>query len=129
VSRLLSVALTEQAVIERRKFVTRRLGWRFVRVGDHLTLVRKSMGRRRRDGTVEPLVRLGEVRVVSVRREPLNAITVEDVRAEGFGSWVDEFGAYATNRFVGFFCGHMNCDHDTEITRIEWEYLSDGGGL
>lgn len=43
-SRLMSVALTERAVIERRKTVTRRLGWVFLKPGDRLTLCRKVMG-------------------------------------------------------------------------------------
>jgi hypothetical protein len=120
VSRLLSVALTEQAVVERRKTVTRRLGWRFVRPGDHLTLVRKSMGRRRKDGTVEPLVRLAEVRVVEVRRERLNAITAEDVEAEGFPFSTPEL-------FVEFFCRSMKTVPRVPVTVIRWEYLSDGG--
>jgi len=41
--RLMSVALTEQAVRERRKTVTRRLGWQFLKPGDRLTLCRKVM--------------------------------------------------------------------------------------
>lgn len=43
VSRLMSVAFTEQAVIERRKTVTRRKGWRFLKAGDRLTLCRESI--------------------------------------------------------------------------------------
>lgn len=35
-SRLMSVALTEKAVRERRKTVTRRLGWKFLKPGDRL---------------------------------------------------------------------------------------------
>ena len=30
----MSVSMTEQAVIERRKTVTRRKGWRFLKAGD-----------------------------------------------------------------------------------------------
>lgn len=65
--RLMSVAYTEDAVRERRKTVTRRKGWLMLKPGDRLTLVRKSMGRKKG----EPLVRVAEVEVVSVRREPL----------------------------------------------------------
>ena len=50
--RLMSVSLTEQAVVERRKTVTRRLGWwedrngrRLLKPGDRLTLCRKVRGR------------------------------------------------------------------------------------
>lgn len=111
-SRLMSVALTEQAVVERRKTVTRRLGWRFLKVGDRLTLCRKVMGRKRG----EPLVRLAEVEVVDVRREPLYAIFDDDVEREGFP------GKPAT-WFQDFFCDAMRCEQDAEVTRIEWRYL------
>jgi hypothetical protein len=120
-ARLMSVALTEDAVRERRKTVTRRLGWRFLKPGDRLTLVRKAMGRKRRDGTVEPLVRIADVEVVSVRREVLYVIQIDarEVEREGFpgqtGRW-----------FVDFFCKHMRCHPTTEVTRIEWRYLDEG---
>ncbi len=118
-SRLMSVALTEAAVAARQKTVTRRLGWwqdkhgrRLLQPGDRLTLCRKVMGRK----AGEPLVRLAEVEVVSVRREPLINITADDVVAEGF--------AGATCRmFVDFFTASMRCTPDTEVTRIEWRYL------
>ena len=35
-SRLMSVSLTEQAVVERRKTVTRRKGWTFLKPGDEI---------------------------------------------------------------------------------------------
>ena len=66
-NRLMSCAMTTQAVIERRKNVTRRKGWTFLKPGDRLTLCEKVMGRKKG----EPLVRLAEVEVVDVRREPL----------------------------------------------------------
>jgi hypothetical protein len=110
----MSVALTEDAVRARRKTVTRRLGWRMLKPGDRLTLCRKVMGRR--DG--EPLVRICEVEVVDVRREQLWNITDEDVEREGFD--LDEWQA---SDFVEFFCAHMNCRPEAEVTRIEWRYL------
>jgi hypothetical protein len=112
--RLMSVALTEQAVRDRRKTVTRRVGWRMLKAGDRLTLCRKVMGRR----PGEPLVRICDVEVVDVRREPLWNITDEDVEREGFD--LDE---WVPSDFVEFFCEHMNCKPDTEVTRIEWRYL------
>ena len=116
--RLMSVTLTEQAVVERRKTVTRRLGWRFLKPGDRLTLCRKVQGRREKDGTVEPLVRLADVEVVSVRREPLDVIGQADVAREGFPDWDPV-------QFVLFFCAEMKCRHDVEVTRVEWRYLDD----
>lgn len=111
-SRLMSVALTEQAVRDQHKTVTRRLGWLALTPGTRLTLCRKVMGRRKG----EPLVRICDVEVISVRREPLDAITEQDVAAEGFAGQTPQ-------EFVGFFCEHMRCDPTTEVTRIEWRYL------
>lgn len=127
-ARLMSVSLTEQAVRERRKTVTRRLGWRFLKPGDQLLLVRKAMGRRRKDGTLEPLVCLAEVEVVSVRREPLWDITDDDIARECVDpALCDEVytdsGLPTPTSWVQWFCEQMGCRPDTEITRIEWRYL------
>jgi hypothetical protein len=111
--RLMSVSLTEAQVRDRTKTVTRRLGWLMLRPGDRLTLCQKVMGRKRG----EPLVRVAEVEVVSVCREPLEAITQDDVEAEGFRTWTPA-------EFVLFFCGtHKGCEPGTEVTRVEWRYL------
>jgi len=111
--RLMAVSLTEDQVRARAKTVTRRTGWRMLRVGDQLTLCRKVMGRRRG----EPLERIAMVEVVSVRREPLDAITASDVAAEGFPQWKPA-------EFITFFCRtHRGCGPGTEVTRIEWRYL------
>jgi hypothetical protein len=114
--RLMSVALTADAVVERRKTVTRRLGWRHAKRGMHLTLCRKVMGRKRRDGTVEPLVRLAEVEVVSVRRQQLCEIPLSDVAAEGFPEMTRA-------EFIEMFCREMHCSRYALVTRIEWRYL------
>jgi hypothetical protein len=109
----MSVSLTEPQVRARTKTVTRRAGWLMLRPGDRLTLCRKVMGRRKG----EPLERITDVEVMSVRREPLNAITVADVAAEGFPGW-------APDRFVEFFCGtHKGIRPDSDVTRIEWCYI------
>jgi hypothetical protein len=113
----MSVALTEQAVRERRKTVTRRLGWANLKPGEQLTLCRKVMGRRKADGTVEPLIRIAEVEVVSVRREPLSSIGPGETTLEGLPEMTG--GA-----FVEFFCKAMRCTPDTWVTRIEWRYLT-----
>lgn len=115
VSRLMSVALTEDEVRARTKTVTRRLGWVFLKAGDRLTLCRKVMGRK----PGEPLVRIAEVEVVDVRRERLDAVTDDDATREGFPH-------YTADDFVQFFCARMNCTPETWVTRIEWRYL-DGG--
>lgn len=112
-ARLMSVSLTEPQVRARSKTVTRRVGWLMLKPGDRLTLCRKVMGRRKG----EPLERITEVEVVSVSREPLHAITMPDVIAEGFPKMTP-------TEFVEFFCGsHKGCTPGTEVTRIRWRYL------
>lgn len=94
--RLMSVSLTEPAVRDRAKTVTRRKGWKFLKPGDVVTLCPKVMGRKE----TEPLDRICDVEIVDVRREPLRNITTEDVAAEGF--------PYSTRqKFIDFFCHHM----------------------
>ena len=128
--RLLSVAYTEQAVIERRKTVTRRKGWwldkhgkRLLHEGDRLTLCRKVMGRK----AGEPLVRIVEVEAASVRREPLSLLTqypeygLAEVALEGFpgmdpAAFVDEF-----------FVTAQGMSPDEDVTRIEYRYLDQKG--
>jgi hypothetical protein len=136
-SRLMAVSHTAGAVRLRRKTVTRRLGWRFLKVGDRLTLCRKVMGRK----PDEPLERLAEVEVISVRREPLAAITDDEVEREcvplvdAHGHerfdevWIPDGGRWsearpATWAWVSWFAFEMGCLPETEITRIEWRYLS-----
>lgn len=113
--RLMAVSLTEQQVRHRTKTVTRRVGWRMLRVGDRLTLCKKVMGRRRG----EPLDRITDVEVTCIRLERLDAITPDDITAEGFpGMTVGEF--------VAFFCSsHRGCTPETEITRIQWRYIGE----
>lgn len=129
-SRLMSVALTEDAVRARRKTVTRRLGWTTLKPGTRLTLCRKVMGRKRADGTVEPLVRIAEVEVISVRRERLWDITDDDVRAESvdaarFEEHYTDTGQPTPQAWVAWFCEQMDVQPDAMITRIEWRYLDD----
>lgn len=117
-ARLMAVSLTESQVRNRTKTVTRRAGWRMLRAGDQLTLCRKVMGRR----GGEPLERIVNVEVVSVRRERLDAITPADVAAEGFPQMTPA-------QFVEFFCStHRGCGPGTEVARIEWQYLDQANG-
>lgn len=118
--RLMSVAFTEQAVRDRTKTVTRRQGWLFLKPGDRLTLCRKVMGRK----PDEPLVRLAEVEVVSVRREPLCAIVgnagdlgAAELRREGFP---DMDAAEFMRRF---FLDAQGIGPMDDVTRIEWRYI------
>lgn len=119
--RLMSVAFTEAAVRERRKTVTRRKGWQFLKPGDRLTLCRKVMGRKKG----EPLERIVDVEVVSVRREPLCAIAGDasdlgaaELAREGFTD-IDHI-EFWLRYFAPQGIGLMD-----DVTRIEWRYLDE----
>ncbi len=127
-ARLMSVSLTETAVVERRKTVTRRLGWKFARVGDQLQLCRKVMGRR----AGEPLVRLAVVELVHVSRVPLWKISSADVEREGvpishFASKVDGRlpNVVTPAMWAVWFAETQGCDVDAMVTRLEWKYLDE----
>lgn len=124
-SRLMSVSFTEQAVVERRKTVTRRKGWSMLSAGDRVTLCRKVMGRRRSDGFVEPLVRLVEVEIVGVRRERLDLMITDpvygavEVAAEGFP------GMEPVEFIHRFFTHAQGIPAEAVVTRVQWRYLDD----
>jgi len=115
--RLMSVAFTEQAVRDRTKTVTRRSGWQNLKPGDRLTLCRKVMGRK----PGEPLVRIVDVEVVTVRRETLGLITQEDVAREGFP------GMDRLDFIQRFFIDAQGIHPGDDVTRIEFRYIEDGG--
>jgi hypothetical protein len=130
-SRLMSVAMTTDAVIERRKTVTRRKGWwedkngrRLLHVGDTLTLCRKVQGRT----PGEPIEALAEVEVVAIGREGLGDILLmgdegwAEVEREGFpgmSPW-----AFLARFFVE--AQGMLPSRD-DVTRIEWRCVCGAG--
>lgn len=131
-SRLMSVAFTEQAVVDRSKTVTRRKGWwedkngrRLLKAGDRLTLCRKVMGRK----PGEPLVRLAEVEVVSVRREPLCAVAGPYATDQNGGTiWpemiAEGFPEMSPAEFMlKFFIDAQGIGAMDDVTRIKWRYL------
>lgn len=128
-SRLMSVAFTEDAVRARTKTVTRRKGWTFLKPGERLTLCRKVMGRK----PGEPLVRICDVEVVDVRRESLLSLgecvchgiegtySAAEMEREGFpGLHPEEF-------VRRYFTEAQGMPRNAEVTRIEWRYLDEDG--
>ena len=117
-ARNISFALTTEQIRNRTKTVTRRVGWKFLKVGDVLNACVKCMGLR----AGEQIQRLGQIRVVDVRQEELSdMIAAEDSReaaAEGFPQLTN-------TGFVQMFCKHMNVKPSQIVTRIEFEYLED----
>lgn len=120
--RLMSVAMTADAVVDGTKDVTRRLGWLFLNEGGRLQLCRKVQGRRKG----EPLDRLRAVEVVSIRREPLGLLDRDDQPGTYARLEVDRegFPDLSPREFVRrFFMEAQGCSWSTVVTRIEWAYL------
>ncbi len=127
-ARLMSVAFTEDAVVDRIKTVTRRAGWwrskngrRLVLPGDQLTLCRKVMGRK----PGEPLVRLVDVEVLDVSRETLSTLSHDseyawaEVALEGFPDM------HPVDFVQRFFIDAQGLTLADVVTRIEWRYLGE----
>jgi hypothetical protein len=108
----MSFALTTSQLVLGQKTVTRRLGWAYLKEGDHLLAVEKSMGIPKG----KKQLRLGVIEVVSVRREPLHLVTPEEVRLEGFPDGdVDAFlELFRRQGYVGL---------SEEVTRIEFRLV------
>lgn len=119
--RLMSVAFTEHAVVDRTKTVTRRKGWMFLKPGDRLTLCRKVMGRK----AGEPLVRLAEVEVLAVRREALARVVRQgELEKEGFPFHRRrQTGVATTGDFIRKYFEPQGLSREDMVTRIEWRYL------
>jgi len=108
----ISFSITTEQFKNRTKTVTRRLGWKTLKDGQHLMGCKKCFGLK----PGEKVERLGEIRVVSVRRENLFLMTDTDCAKEGFPEM---------NRvqFCDMFAAEMHCKLDQVITRIEFEYV------
>ncbi len=128
----MSVAYTEDAVVERRKTVTRRKGWwrdkngrPLVAVGDRVTLCRKVMGRK----PGEPLVRLVDVEVVSLRRERLAALVDKTFAPEpGYGAnemIAEGFPGMNPWVFIDRYFVPQGIHLSDAVTRIEWRYIEE----
>lgn len=118
--RLISFAMTTDQVREKTKTVTRRWAWLHAKPGMILTGVEKAMGLKKG----EKIVRLCDIRVISVRRERLDAMVTDmdygrkELQLEGH-----PFGLTCPAEFVAKLCkGTKNKPSDL-ITRIEYEYI------
>ena len=112
--RMMSFALTTAQFEDGTKTVTRRKGWAMLCPGDIVMGIEKGMGLKRG----EKVRRLHPIRIVSVRREPLNAITPEDVIREGFPGW-------SVQQFIDLYREANGGPTDQPVTRIEFEHMED----
>lgn len=108
--RNMSFMLTTQAMYERRKTVTRRLGWWNLKAGDIVMAVEKGQGLKKG----EKVVKIYPIRIISVRREALCQMDDADCVKEGF----PEMRAVD---FIKMFMDHNKCGMFEDVNRIEFE--------
>ena len=108
--RNMSFSLTKDPMYGRRKTVTRRLGWFFLRAGDVVMAVEQARGLKKG----EQIKQIYPIEIVSVRTEPLMDVTQEDLILEGFPEMT-------VSEFVIMFCAsHKGCKPETVVNRIEF---------
>ena len=111
--RNMSFALTEDQISKKKKTVTRRLRWKNIEVGELIQAVDRVMGFKRGQHPKKLTV----IRIVSHRWEPLNEITIDEVRKEGFPNMTIE-------EFIEGFCKKFHCNPQTLVHVIEFEYVN-----
>lgn len=111
-ARNMSFSMTTEQFKARRKTVTRRFGWWFLKPGDIVRGVEKAMGLKQGE-KIKPL---SFIRILSVRSEPLDAISPEDVVKEGFPGWT-------TEQFISMLVEHYGVSPSATVNRIEFEYI------
>jgi len=110
--RHISFSMTKPQFLDGTKTVTRRMGWTELCPGDYLTAVEKCMGLKKGQHQIA----LGDIEVISVRRERLDIIDAKDCAREGFPEM-------APGEFVAMFCKASRCKPDSPVTRIEFRRM------
>lgn len=118
--------MTTEAVRNREKTVTRRLGWEDLKPGDLFVPVRQAMGLRKgqKHAVLWPLCRC-----VATRRERLDALLDRTVYSEEEAELEmtrEGFPGMDPAEFVRMFAQANRCLEATLANRIEFEYVEGG---
>jgi len=117
----MSFAKTQAQYQAQTKFVTRRFGWRHIKIGKVYNGVNKVMGFK----PGEKQIILGQHVPVSSRWEPLRRMIDDpeygrrEVILEGFPEWTPE-------QFVEFVCKFSKKTPEDEVNRIAFIYVVNG---
>lgn len=115
----MSFALTTDAIRNRTKDVTRRLGWSNLRSGERFWAVEKTMGLKKG----EKLKRLSLLECVSNEEEPLWIILSFPIRRSKHETAREGFPHMSPSQFVDMFCREMRCTPEIMVRRIEFKYV------
>lgn len=125
--RRMSFNMTQQAMRDRRKTVTRRLGWKFLKPGDRLLAVDRIRVPK------DQAEVFGVIEIVDVRTEPLERMIIEqraygepECILEGFPPGMPDLPlGYGALDFVSDFCRANGCAPDQIVRRIEFRFVED----
>ncbi len=112
--RNMSFSMTTAQMRAGKKDVTRRFGWWFLKPGDRVMAVEKAMGLKKGQKPVQ----LYPIEIVSVRAEPLDAISHDDVVREGFPDW-------SPAQFIEMLVRHYKIDPAKIVNRIEFKRVAE----
>lgn len=113
----ISFAMTTPQVRNQTKTVTRRLGWRHIKLGITHQAIEKGQGLKKGDHVVV----IGKIIPISTRWEPLQRLLDEpgyggrEVIREGFPD-------LTRAEFVEMLCKKYKCGPEKEFNRIEFIY-------
>ena len=115
--RYMSFQRTTEQMLARTKTVTRRLGWRDLAKGTLVQAVEQARGLPKG----AKVRKLGLIRIVSVRREPLSRLGRPrygklEAQKEGFPD-------LSGREFAARFVANTGCTNRTVVTRIEFEHV------
>ena len=116
----ISFNLTTDQIRNRTKTVTRRTGWKTLKVGDVLQACEKCQGLKKG----ERVRKICQIRVVEVCQERL-AVMVQDPVYGKRDARLEGFPELSGVEFVNMFCKNMRVKPEDEVTRIRFEYVGD----
>ena len=109
-----SFALTTQQILDETKTVTRRSGKRQYKAGQLIQAVNKAMGFKKG----EHPVKLKLLEVTNVCYEPLDEITVTDLKHEGFPDMTKR-------QFIDMYCKANKVTPNSIVQVIEFRYVKE----
>lgn len=113
-----SFAMTKDPYRNRTKTVTRRLGWKFAKVGDVTNGCEKCQGLKKG----QKVVVMGQHRFTDLWWERLDRMI--DESEYGAAEVIKEgFPEMSPGQFVEMFCKANKCEPDILVHRMEFEYL------
>ncbi len=110
--RNMSFFITTKQVRNKTKTVTRRLGWKFLKVGDILNAVEKCQGLKKG----EKVKKICQIQTLKTNWQKLHFMTWAECKKEGFPEM-------SPDEFVTMFCKMNKCDPWTEVNRVEFGYI------